>query len=277
MKLKDIVTFGNLLSGFASVIALFHNSFEWACYLIFISYIFDVMDGPVARLTKQSDTFGAIFDSICDFVSYSIAPSFIIYFAYWKIAGFPWIVAALIGAFPISLGTIRQAKQQDEQKSYPCYWLGVPRPVLSMFILALLNSSLFNFTGDTMRTVGFTIVAVLIISFSFLHLSHLPFVNHHKRRWMRLLWFGKWFFLGGSSVVAIIEGILFQELRFFYDYMTFCMVVYIFISWTQITREDFRRIKNYLKGEPLVKPLVHVDNSWKTKTLFPYFWEKDAK
>ena len=66
MKLKDYFTLGNLLGGFAAVIALMHDQFTLACGLIYVAYAFDVLDGPVARLTGQYDTFGGHFDSACD-------------------------------------------------------------------------------------------------------------------------------------------------------------------------------------------------------------------
>ena len=48
MKLKDYVTLGNLLGGFAAVIALMHDQFTLACALIYVAYAFDVLDGLVA-------------------------------------------------------------------------------------------------------------------------------------------------------------------------------------------------------------------------------------
>ena len=199
------------------------------------------------------------------------------FYAYWQIAGLHWLIAAAIGAFPLSLGTIRQAKQAEKELSYPCYWLGLPRPVLCFFILALLNSSLFKFSSSPWSEIGYITTAVLIIVMSFFHLSKIPFVNHHERRWMKLLRFGAWVFLFGSPVALVLDLLFLNETIFFYDYLVFCFVNYIGLSWTQITREDRRRIRAYIAGEPLVKPLVHKENTWRTKTLVPLYLEKDAR
>jgi len=281
MKLKDFVTLGNLLGGFAAVLALFvipdpWQAFRWSCYLIYIGYVFDVLDGPIARLLKQQTTFGGHLDTICDYITNSIAPSFILFHFYWKIGGLPWIVAAVVGAFPIVLGTIRQAQGMDRQLSYPCYWIGLPRPVLTLFVLALLNSSSMWF-GLHLASPGRQLVlgstALLIAVMSLLHLSSLPFLNHSRRRWMMVLRFGMHMFLTMVPIVGLLSWLLLGALWLVYDFILFDLIIYICISWSQNPKEDYRRIKTYLQGGPLVRPLVHKDNDWTPKTWAVYFLE----
>ena len=145
LKLKDWVTMGNLLCGFTAMILLMSDEFGWACAMLFIAYIFDIGDGIVARLTRQYDTFGGHFDTACDFVTNSITSSLIAYYAFANFAGYPPWLAGLIAAFPICTATIRQARSQDRPASYPCYWLGVPRPASAFFIVALVNAHIFEF------------------------------------------------------------------------------------------------------------------------------------
>ena len=276
MKLKDYVTLGNLLAGFASVIALFYGSFDWACYLIYIAYIFDILDGPVARLTHQHDEFGGILDTVCDYITNSIAASFIIVFAFWQRAHYPLWIAALIGAFPFTFGTIRQAKGMEKPISYPCYWLGVPRPVSAMFILAMLNSSLFSM-GGPLQPYMHALAAILVIVLSVLHLSKIPFVSHHERRWMSGLRFGAWFFLAGSPISFFVGWLVLDWPGLGYDYLFFSFLAYVLISWTQIPKTDLRRIKQVLAGGPLVLPLVHRESTdgWRSCTGGDYFLVKD--
>lgn len=271
MKLKDFVTLGNLLGGFAAVIALFVGAFDAACYLIYVAYVFDTLDGPVAKLTGQQDRFGPIFDTVCDYITNSIAASFIIFYGFWQRAGFPWPLAATIAAFPFTFGTIRQAKGMEKPRSYPCYWLGVPRPVLAMFALAMINSSLFSLSESPWRELSHYGAAGLIVVLSLLHLSTIPFVNHHQRRWMNVLRLGALVFLAGSPLAFVIGWTAFGRPRFVYDYLLFCFMIYVFLSWTQIPREDIRRIRAYLSGGPLVKPLVHRDSDWRSTTMADFF------
>jgi len=271
LKLKDYVTLGNLLAGFLSVVMLIRGNFDWACYLIFIGYVFDVLDGPVARLTKQHDAFGGAFDSVCDFVTYSIAPSFIIYYAYAEIVKWPWPIAAAIGAIPITFGTIRQARYAASRMDYPCYWIGLPRPVLSLFILSILQSSLFNNNYPSpLKELSWGFVAAFILFLGVFHLARVPFANHHDRRWMFLLRFGVWEFLAGTVLVALI-ALYFQAPWFIFDKLVFDMMAYVFIAWTQYPQEDRRRLKQYLDGGELELPMCHKDRSWRPRDAFPYF------
>lgn len=281
MKLKDFVTLGNLLSGFAAVLVLFivpdaWDAFRWACYLIYIGYVFDVLDGPVARLLKQQTTFGAHFDSVCDYITNSIAPGFILFHFYWKIGEFPWIVGAVVGAFPVALGTIRQAQQADRPLSYPCYWLGLPRPVLTIFVLALLNSSIF-WSGihqpSPWREIVYGGAAVLIAVLTFFHLSKIPFVNRTKRRWMVMLRFGMHMFLTMAPIVFLVGWLALDWPGIIYDFLLFDLLVYLCVSWTQIPKEDLRRIRHYIATGELKLPLVHVSSEWRPRTWNPYFME----
>jgi phosphatidylserine synthase len=271
MKLKDYFTLGNLLGGFAAVIALFHDRFDWACYLIYLAYIFDVLDGPVARLTKQFDKFGGLFDSISDYITNSIALSFIVYYAFWKRAGYPWQLAAVLGAFPFAFGTIRQARGMERELSFPCYWIGLPRPVLAIFLLAVFNSSLFNMPSSPWREVGQGLAALFVVVGSVFHLSHVPFINHHERRWMTGPWFGMNWFLFGTPVAFLVGWLLLRWPELVYEHLTFGMLWYVFCSWMHIPREDLRRIRAYVAGGPLVKPLVHLDSEWRSRSLADYW------
>src|SRR5581483_9814286 len=47
-------------------------------WLIFLAMIFDALDGHVARLAKTSSDFGAQLDSLCDVVTFGVAPAFLL-------------------------------------------------------------------------------------------------------------------------------------------------------------------------------------------------------
>lgn len=47
-----------------------------AALLIFMAMLFDALDGSAARLTNQTSEFGAMLDSLCDVVSFGVAPAF---------------------------------------------------------------------------------------------------------------------------------------------------------------------------------------------------------
>jgi CDP-diacylglycerol---serine O-phosphatidyltransferase len=69
-------------------------------WLIFLGMIFDALDGHVARLARTSSDFGAELDSLCDVVSFGVAPGFLLvkmcpYLAYYHAEAI-WVIAAAL-------------------------------------------------------------------------------------------------------------------------------------------------------------------------------------
>ena len=77
--LPTLVTLGNLVCG---MLALFHISkgrTDLGAWFILGGMIFDALDGRVARITKTASSFGAQLDSLCDLVTFGVAPAFLVY------------------------------------------------------------------------------------------------------------------------------------------------------------------------------------------------------
>lgn len=55
------------------------SSFVSACWLILFAALCDAIDGPVARWTRTSSSFGLQFDSLADVVAFGVAPAFLMY------------------------------------------------------------------------------------------------------------------------------------------------------------------------------------------------------
>lgn len=84
--LPTLFTLGNLVAGFAAIHyaskpVAFVGPWGWsglmlAGVLIFIGMFFDGVDGSVARITRSTSTLGAQLDSLCDMVTFGIAPAY---------------------------------------------------------------------------------------------------------------------------------------------------------------------------------------------------------
>lgn len=82
-----LVTMGNLICGFLAVCyvadgigkAAEIRDDRWclAAWMILVGMVFDVLDGRVARLTGMSSDFGKEMDSLCDMVTFGLAPAFL--------------------------------------------------------------------------------------------------------------------------------------------------------------------------------------------------------
>lgn len=84
--LPTLFTLGNLVAGFAAIHYAarpidYEGPWGWtgltlAGILVFVGMFFDGIDGSIARLTRSSSTLGAQLDSLCDMLTFGVAPAF---------------------------------------------------------------------------------------------------------------------------------------------------------------------------------------------------------
>lgn len=79
MKFADYLTYGNLISGFSSILFVAEGLYMYAGLSLLIAFFLDYLDGKVARLLKQETKFGELLDSLADLVSFGVAPAMIAY------------------------------------------------------------------------------------------------------------------------------------------------------------------------------------------------------
>ena len=112
-KPANLFTSSSLFCGFYSIVlsagAAPHDSgaFHAAAVLILFAGLFDLLDGPVARLTRTTSDFGKNLDSFADLVSFGIAPGVLLF--KWGLAGFEVVGFGLAFLF-ILAGAFRLAR-----------------------------------------------------------------------------------------------------------------------------------------------------------------------
>ena len=92
--LPNAVTLAALFAGFYGIVMAMTGRFELAAIGIFCAAILDSLDGRIARMTNTQSAFGEQMDSLCDMVSFGLAPALIVY--EWSLKGLGkagWIVA----------------------------------------------------------------------------------------------------------------------------------------------------------------------------------------
>jgi CDP-diacylglycerol--serine O-phosphatidyltransferase len=91
--LPTLITLGNLACGVFSIFyvakafslagmdkqAAAEAAYSSAAWFIILGMVFDALDGRVARLTKSASNFGAQLDSLCDMVTFGVAPAFLVH------------------------------------------------------------------------------------------------------------------------------------------------------------------------------------------------------
>jgi CDP-diacylglycerol--serine O-phosphatidyltransferase len=99
--LPSAFTVANMLCGYYAILATLDGrfvDFDRAACAIGFAYLFDSMDGRVARMMGTESAFGREFDSLADVVSFGIAPAILMYA--WAIRGLTVGALPGIGVLP---------------------------------------------------------------------------------------------------------------------------------------------------------------------------------
>jgi CDP-diacylglycerol---serine O-phosphatidyltransferase len=163
--LPNLMTAVSLFLGILSVFASVKGEFDNAGIFIFLSLIFDGLDGRIARLTGTCSKFGVEFDSLADLVAFGVAPAMLVYFAAGHQFGRIGVLAA---GFFVVFGAIRLARFNVQSEcSDPNMFIGLPIPSAAVFMACwtVLMSSykLMSEYGWLLVTASFA-VSMLMVS-----------------------------------------------------------------------------------------------------------------
>jgi CDP-diacylglycerol---serine O-phosphatidyltransferase len=136
----NLFTLANLFCGFAAIVAAFQNDVVQASILIVCSGVFDMLDGVVARLTESTSEFGIELDSLCDAVSFGVAPSALLYTQFFQSWGSWGLLAsslpALCGVLRLARFNVQLTSTEDKQ-----YFRGMPIPAGAFVIVSFVYST----------------------------------------------------------------------------------------------------------------------------------------
>lgn len=141
--LPNLMTTGNLFFGFYAIILSMKQNFEYAAYAIVAAAIFDLLDGRLARLTRSTSKFGAEYDSLCDLISFCMAPALIMYlWALQPLGRLGWISAFLF----LTCGALRLARFNVQSNVIEkAYFQGLPTPMAAGIVASSILA--FNAMG----------------------------------------------------------------------------------------------------------------------------------
>jgi CDP-diacylglycerol--serine O-phosphatidyltransferase len=77
--LPSLITIGNILLGFFSLVTGLRGDYKLAILLVFAAAIVDSLDGRLARVTQTDSEFGREYDSLADVITFGVAPAFLVY------------------------------------------------------------------------------------------------------------------------------------------------------------------------------------------------------
>ena len=159
--LPSLVTILNGVCGFAAIVLASQGpkagigQFSYlalAGYMILLAMFADMLDGRLARMSQSTSSFGGQLDSLCDMISFGVAPAFLMLKVLeQKLAGFEltsphaenflerfvWLAAAVY----VSCAAIRLARfnvENEEDESAHMSFIGLPTPAAAGVIMSLV-------------------------------------------------------------------------------------------------------------------------------------------
>jgi CDP-diacylglycerol--serine O-phosphatidyltransferase len=168
--LPNILTLAGVCLGISSIKFSIDGNFSLAVTLILFAAILDALDGRIARLIKGTSEFGKELDSLTDFVSFGIAPAFILYF--WELNNYGklgWAITLIYSVCCVlRLARFNLTKIEETENWKNNFFEGIPSPAGGLLILMPLIYELTNLNiGFDIKnlTPYFTIViAILLVS-----------------------------------------------------------------------------------------------------------------
>jgi CDP-diacylglycerol--serine O-phosphatidyltransferase len=241
--LPNLMTTGNLFCGFFAVIQSIKGNFLYAAYAIVVAAVFDQLDGRLARLTRSTSKFGAEYDSLCDLVSFGMAPGVLLFL--WALSPFGrlgWVACFLF----VTCGALRLARFNVQagvvEKNY---FQGLPIPMAA----GIVASSVLAFQDLEWEPSGSIGLLIMTILLAFVMVSNFRFRSFKDLDLKERLPFR--YLILGVGVLVIVA--LRPEVMLFVLFMSYATLGAVF--------GVFRLGKNIRKIKPSVYAPAQVHES----------------
>jgi CDP-diacylglycerol--serine O-phosphatidyltransferase len=121
----------------------------WGMALIPLAFIFDALDGRIARWRKSSSTLGRELDSLADVISFGVAPAALAY-ACGLQGGWDWLILSYFVCCGVSRlarynVTAEQLSGEDDKVKY---FEGTPIPTSLVLVILLAVAALGGHLGE---------------------------------------------------------------------------------------------------------------------------------
>jgi len=168
--LPNILTLAGVCLGISSIKFSIDGNFSLAVKLILFAAILDALDGRIARLIKGTSEFGKELDSLTDFVSFGIAPVFILYF--WELNNYGklgWAITLIYSVCCVlRLARFNLTKVEETQEWKNNFFEGIPSPAGGLLILMPLIYELtyidIGFNVKNFTPYLTVVIAILLVS-----------------------------------------------------------------------------------------------------------------
>ena len=172
--LPNFLTLSALCAGLTAIRSATQGQMQLAVGLIVLAAVLDGLDGRLARMLSSESALGAELDSLADFLSFGVAPGFILYF--WLLhesPGVGWIavlmfaICAALRLARFNIGNNRPTSEGQEKR----FFRGVPSPAGALLALMPMY---FTFMLPDARALPAIMIAVYLAVIGALMISQFP-------------------------------------------------------------------------------------------------------
>lgn len=210
-----IFTLGNAFFGFCSIALAIEGERIAAIYCIFLAAMMDALDGRVARLMRVESELGVEMDSLCDAVSFCLAPAFLAYVWSLRALGF---VGVVVGALFLIAGIVRLARFNLLHDQQTIFFIGLPTTIAGCFIAIIL----LNANSTVYRPWFGFLISLLLLSLAWLMISSIRFPAFKKG----MLRVKKHYPVVGAIVLFAILTVLRLELSLLFLFTSYFLATF---------------------------------------------------
>jgi CDP-diacylglycerol--serine O-phosphatidyltransferase len=158
--LPNFLTVLGIFVAFYAIIAAMSGKFAYAGMAILVAFLFDGLDGRVARMANAESDFGAQLDSMADMVSFGVAPALLLYtWALHDLGKVGWLVCFLyVACTALRLARFNVQVQNPDKR----YFQGLNTTTSAAFVATLVWSAIAYQVDFPHRDLVVMIVAIAL-------------------------------------------------------------------------------------------------------------------
>lgn len=231
-QLPNALTLANLFCGCCALLYTCYWQPEMAALFTAASFVFDYLDGMVARALRVSSPLGKELDSLADVVSFGVVPGAMLYQMLSASSGlqpFPTTHPVETAALPAFLLTAFSAYRLgkfnlDTRQTH--YFMGLSTPACTVFVLGVALTAHHDLFGLRAVILQPWLLYGLIGLFSWFLVSEIPMFGMKIKR---MDW--------RSNVINLGFLVLFAFLVFFLKALALSVIILCYIAASVLMRE----------------------------------------
>ncbi|MCT4620012.1 MAG: CDP-diacylglycerol--serine O-phosphatidyltransferase [Marinisporobacter sp.] len=155
-QIPNMFTLFNLTLGILAILSIFNEGYVLSATLIIIAGMMDRMDGKLARKLDVVSEFGKELDSLCDLISFGVAPALLMWHLNLMETGDIGIIVTLVF---VLCGTVRLARYNIME--FEGVYMGIPITLCGGLVAVI---SLYSTRFGT--NLYFMLVSMLFLSYA---------------------------------------------------------------------------------------------------------------